>query len=277
MNSRKTVRMLAVAWRGTPMDRLERIALRVREKMSGVDCSVFDLTRAYYAEALGEHVSCEEALARAQNKKAHKDAWFTRQRESAEDVIAFYQEDDFYLFRHPFNRRFGGLRWYMSLVKDVREPRVLEYGCGCASLTEWLERRFPNAKYTVADIPSKTLDFVRWKRNRLDLGYQVLEIGPGREGIPLVGEFDLIICEDVLEHTPNPVEIAAALVDHLAPGGILLTNFIDESGGENLEVAVQQREQVKELLLAHLEPIKAIDRPRGNHGLYVKTHTRRLS
>lgn len=242
----------------------------MREKMLGVDGSVFDPTRLYFKDVLGETVTREEALTRAQNKKAHKDAWYVRQRESADDVLAFYQEDDFYLFRHPFNRRFGGLRWYMSLVKDVSEPRILEYGCGCASLTEWLRQRYPHAKYTVADIPSKTLDFVRWRNCRLGTAVDILEIGPGRSGIPLVGEFDLIICEDVLEHTLNPIEIASALVKHLAPCGILVTNFIDEPGGENLDTAIQQRDEVKSLLASELEPIKAIDRPRGNNGLYRK-------
>ena len=48
---------------------------------------------------------------------------------------------------------------------------------------------------------------MKWKKDYYKYQYEILEIGKGKEGIPLEKNYDLIICQDVLEHTPNPLEI----------------------------------------------------------------------
>jgi 2-polyprenyl-3-methyl-5-hydroxy-6-metoxy-1,4-benzoquinol methylase len=210
------------------------------------------------------------ALSKALEKLKHKQAWYTRGRNTIEEKMQFYQEVDIYLFRQPYNKRFGGFRWYRNLVTHIERPAILEYGCGSAVLTEYLIERFPNLKYTVADILSNTLDFVRWKKERYGYQYNILNIGAGKQGIPLSDPYDLIICQDVLEHTPNPLEIVTSFVEHLSSEGVLVVDFINAPGGENLDEAAEQRESVKAYLRENLIPIKAIDEPQGNNGLYVK-------
>lgn len=82
----------------------------------------------------------------------------------------------------------------------------------------------------------------------------------------------MIICQDVLEHTPNPLDIVTSFANHLAPGGVLVVDFLNAPGGENLEVAVEQRESVKAFLRDNLIPLKLIDESRRCGGLYVKGH-----
>lgn len=252
------------------VDAFEREARKVREAILGVDLSIFDKTIRYYDEVKGTKVSGKEALARAMDKESHKKAWYRCERKSAEEKRRFYSEVDVYPFRQPYNKRLGGFRWYRHLVDHVREPSILEYGCGSAALTEYLVAKFPSAKFTVADIPSTTLDFVKWKKRTYGFDYTILTIGEGKEGIPLRDMYDLIICQDVLEHTPNPCEIVTAFVEHLSPRGVLIVDFLNAPGGENLPEAAQQRESVKQVLKEQLVPLKAIDEPSGSNGLYVK-------
>jgi len=250
-------------------DTLEKGFKMTRERLMGVDLSIFDPTIQYYAECMGERVTREDALQRALNKKLHKQAWFDRERNTLDDIFHFYQESNFYPFRQPWHARFGGMRWYRHLVRHIEHPSILEYGCGSAILTEYLSRKCPDARYTVADIPSVTLDFVTWKKAHFGFPYTILTIGSGKAGIPLREGYDLIVCQDVLEHTPNPLEIVEAFVSHLRPLGVLLIDFIYAPGGENLNVSVAQREDVKAFLKDHLVTLKAIDAEGKNNGLYV--------
>ena len=251
-------------------DFAEHVLRRMREKVLGVDLSVFDKTLLWYREARGQSVSPQEALARALDKQRHKSAWHAQERKTLPGKMHFYTEVEVYPFRQPYLQRRGGFRWYMELVRHLPAPRIVEYGCGSAVLTEWLVSRFPRARFFVADIPSVTLEFVKWKKERFGYPYEILTIGPGREGIPLEGVYDLILCQDVLEHTPNPLEIVTAFVEHLAPAGVLVMDFLKEVGGENLPEAFTQREEVKALLRNRLIAIKAIDEPAKADGLYVK-------
>lgn len=252
------------------VDHIERCFRSVRESIFGVDCSIFDKTILYYKEVKKQEISHRDALAKALDKRRHKDTWFTKERDSIAKIMHFYQEDDFYLFRHPYNHRFGCFRWYIHLVDHIKNPSVLEYGCGSAVLTEWWKEKFPNCNYTVADIPSASLDFVKWKKAKFNYNYNILTIGLGKEGIPLSKDYDLIICQAVFEHTPNPVDIVTAFVRHLSGGGVLITDFIKAPGGENLEIAIEQREEVKNILNENLIALKAIDKPEGHYGLYLK-------
>ena len=52
--------------------------------------------------------------------------------------------------------------------------------------------------------------------------------------------------------------------------GVLVIDFLNAPGGENLQAAIGQRESVKQFLKETLIALKAIDEPSGNNGLYVK-------
>jgi 2-polyprenyl-3-methyl-5-hydroxy-6-metoxy-1,4-benzoquinol methylase len=260
----------AVYQHKTFADSMEQRYKRRREKLFGVNRSIFAKTILYYRDTQGKHISPAAALAFALDKNAHKEAWFTQPRNTVDNIMHFYQEVHIYPFRQPYLKRFGGFRWYGHLVKHCNQPRILEYGCGSAVLTEYLQQKFPHYQYTVADIPSVTLDFVKWKQKKFGYDYTILTIGPHKEGIPLRTPYDLIICQDVLEHTPNPLDIVTAFATYLAPGGVLVVDFINAPGGENLPLAVAQRNAVKDYLKEHLLAVKLIDEPGGNNGLYVK-------
>ncbi|MFH0969674.1 MAG: class I SAM-dependent methyltransferase [Patescibacteria group bacterium] len=255
----------------TLADIIEKIARKLKEIIFGVDCKVFSKTIEYYLKEKNKKFSCSEALKKSLNKEVHKKAWFKKERKNVDDIFYFYKEVDIYPFRQHYLRRFGGFRWYRRLVDHFKKPSILEYGCGSAALTEWFTEKFPECKYTVADIPSATLDFIRWKKKNYGYNYEILEIGKGKEGIPLKEKYDFIICQDVLEHTPNPLEIVESFCSHMSENGILIIDFMDRAEGENLYESMKQRETVKKYLKNNFYSIKAIDKPKGNGGVYLKT------
>jgi len=271
-NKKKTLMKIRKAYgrKSNFLDILEYSFKKLREGIVGVDKKIFDKTILYFYEQKGKIINSMDALKIAQNKEAHKQAWFLKKRSSPEDYIKFYKEVEVYPFRQPYNHRLGGFRWYRYLVRHIHQPKILEYGCGSAVLTEYLLSKFPECKYTVADIPSVTLDFVKWKKKKFKYPYKILEIGIGKEGIPLEGLYDLIICTNVLEHTPNPLQIVISFVMHLSPSGVLVIDFVNDPGGENLWEAYYQREKVKSFLKRNLISLKAIDEPKEVWGLYVK-------
>ena len=220
-------------------------------------------------------LSAEETLVRAQAKAAHKQAWFSRPRNIEADYRAFYQEEDWYIFRQPWRYRLYS--WHFISKMLPPHGRMVEYGCGAACLTEWMSRRYPHYQYTVADIPSTSLEFVRFRlRDRKNV--TIKTIGMGKEGLPLTDQYHLIICVDVLEHTFNPEEICEHLCDHLLPGGLLYIDFLGSGwGGENLEEARQKRPTALEILCKRLRPLKAINEDDTVWGFYQAFGSDQLS
>lgn len=214
-------------------------------------------------------LSADECLKRAMNKQAHKETWEQKDRTSESEYRDFYQESGFYIFRQPW--RYRARTWHVLGKLIPSGGRMADYGCGAAAMVEWLSRRYPENQYVVADVPSQSLEFVRFRfRNRPNV--EVLSIGQGREGLPLKGTFDLITCCEVMEHTFNPDEICEHFVEHLAPGGHLYLDFQnDDWEGENLKESAKKRPQALDILKSRLQPVKAIDDNGTWWGLYRKT------
>jgi len=196
-------------------------------------------------------------------------------RGSLKSILSFYKEVHIYPFRQPYINRFENYYWIKKLIENVKgngRAKILDYGCGSAILTEKLMKICPHYHFVVADIPSVTYDFIKWKKEKYRLTYKTMEIKEGK--IPLdqnKEKYDLIVCKDVLEHTFNPFEIVKSFISTLNNNGILIIDFLNAHGGENLERSVRERESVKKLLNEKLFPIKKIDENNTNNGCYIKT------
>ena len=138
---------------------------------------------------------------------------------------AFYRESDVYLY-HLIGYWLEGCKrpahaWVLQSTPNKRAS-VLDYGCGIGCDGLWLL----DAGYDVsfADVPSRSLDFLRWRlRQRCYLGTPVHELPLGGGIAP----HTFIWCMDVLEHVP-PAE-HEALLAHLASLGLfVLVNLIDD-------------------------------------------------
>lgn len=257
-------------------DHFFRFFLALKEKMFGIDYSIFDVSIAYYKSKYKTNISHKTAYKKALDKKLYREQWYRKKRDSVKDILSFYNEVHFYPFRQPYIKRFQKYYWINEIIRAVhknkRKVNILDYGCGSAVIIEKLIKLCPEYNYIVADIPSVTLDFVKWKKKIYKLKYKILEIRGGK--IPLdkkKEKYDVIMCNDVLEHTSNPSEIVRAFISTLNKNGILLIDFLCAPGGENLNIAVKQREKVKKILRENLYPIKEIDKNRTNTGCYMKS------
>lgn len=197
--------------------------------------------------------------------------WERKPRTSEADYRSFYAETDYFVLRQMYLHRNDCYHAVAaSMQRAGREGDFCEYGCGVAPVTVWLRPRFPSWRYTLADIPSPTLEFARW-RFRGCVNVEAKEVGFGFD-LPLNRAYDVITCLDVLEHIANPLEVVRHLVDHLKPGGTLHLNFENEPGGENLVESAAQRAETIAYLNRALEgviPLRAEGRAERD-GQYIK-------
>jgi 2-polyprenyl-3-methyl-5-hydroxy-6-metoxy-1,4-benzoquinol methylase len=94
---------------------------------------------------------------------------------------------------------------------------VIDIGAGCGVVRAELERTFPFA-VDCADIDLRALSAASPGRGRT-MFYDITE----RHGA-LVGKYDVIFLLDVLEHIDPTRPFAEAIVDHMAPGSVLIVN-----------------------------------------------------
>ncbi len=198
--------------------------------------------------------------------------WAGKPRRSEADYRAFYAETDYWVLRQMYYHRNSSFHRVAAVMRRVgKVGDCCEYGSGVAPVTAWLRPRFPAWRYTLVDLPSPMLEFARW-RFRACANVETLEPGFGSD-LPLVRRYDVITCLEVLEHVINPLEVVRHLVEHLAPGGSLFVNFVDEPGGdENLLESAAQRGATIEYLNRALRPVVplALTGPDVIHGHYVK-------
>ena len=209
-------------------------------------------------------ISPAEALVDATtHKSVFYERWLSTIRDRGLDDVAqaaLYDEFTYYLTMLPYSHRHKSFH-FLSRPLPLGGS-MLEYGCGTAIPTEWLLARRPDTYFTVADIPSRTLEFVKFKFKK-NSRVTYAEIPPG--GVAALSKrYDVIVCLDVLEHTPNPVEIARLLARHLKPGGRLFVDFlayenIQPGSACNLYCAQQQRGEAIQVFNEQLIPVRAMD------------------
>jgi len=103
---------------------------------------------------------------------------------------------------------------------------VLDYGCGIPTygLT------FHNLGYevTLADVPGKMFDLIKYrmvKQERRDIKFVDIT-----QKYPLKESYDITICQDVLEHVKDPVDVLKHLYAHTNKL-ILMEVYFDWGGG----------------------------------------------
>ncbi len=136
-------------------------------------------------------------------------------------VDDLYKEDEYGgMILHALERaqRFNG--WMADAVRPMLGSRVLEIGAGIGNLTSLL---VPRDRYLASDINSAYLAYLQ----NLSVGKPYLEVGlldlekdAGFEAV--AGQFDTVICLNVLEHVQDPVAALQRMRGALQPGGRLV-------------------------------------------------------
>jgi glycosyltransferase involved in cell wall biosynthesis len=111
-------------------------------------------------------------------------------------------------------------RWMAEAIGPHVGQRVLEIGAGIGNLTTWL---LPRERYLASDINPNYLQYLRnfaYGKPYLEVGRVDLEDPACFE--PLEGQFDTVVCLNVLEHVRDPLVALRNMWSALAPGGRLV-------------------------------------------------------
>lgn len=91
--------------------------------------------------------------------------------------------------------------------------KFLEIGCGTGYVLAGIEREFPDLSLSGSELQSTGLHHAARRLQKVEL-FQM-----DARNIPFVGEFDLVGCFDVLEHTAEDGVVLSQIFKALQPGG----------------------------------------------------------
>lgn len=139
-----------------------------------------------------------------------------------EEMVARYDIERYYERAHPVvrwleRRRLAAL---MRLAAPRPGERVLEVGCGAGHVLE----RFDTCERTGIDLSTSMLH-----RTRRRLGTSIRLSRALADHLPFGdGAFDVVVCTEVLEHTPDPTAVVAELVRVAGPEGRVVVSIPNE-------------------------------------------------
>ena len=112
------------------------------------------------------------------------------------------------------------------------ERRILDYGCGNGMLAFGLKHMGFN-DITLADIPHRYNRFLKFISDKYGLGFRFIPVETWNE-YPLDQKYDVIICNEVLEHVWEPEITLLHLTEHLEQLGYLyLSTFFNDMNGHD--------------------------------------------
>lgn len=117
-----------------------------------------------------------------------------------------------------------GVTYFEHTRKDIapllpeRASRALEIGCGTGSTLAWLKTRYPGLATVGVEGNGELKDMLA---KNVD---QAL-IADLNKGVPELGQFDLILALDVLEHLTNADRTLVMLREMLTPDGVLIVSL----------------------------------------------------
>jgi len=109
----------------------------------------------------------------------------------------------------------------------VRDPRILDVGCGGGILSEALARS--GARVTGLDLSEASIQVAKQhaQQQRLDIDYRYESIQEVAQ--KQAGTFDAVTCMEMLEHVPEPGKIVMACAQALKPGGLAFFSTINRT------------------------------------------------
>ena len=129
-----------------------------------------------------------------------------------------YAEDEYGShILHSLERAQNFNRWMADAIEPHVGARVLEIGAGIGNITIWL---LPRDHYLASDINPHYLDYLK----NLAIGKPYLKVAridledPACFA-PWLGQFDTVVCLNVLEHVRDPLIALRNMHSALAPGG----------------------------------------------------------
>jgi SAM-dependent methyltransferase len=108
-------------------------------------------------------------------------------------------------------------RWMADTIRPFVGQRVLEIGAGLGNLTRAL---MPRDRYTATDINPHYLDYLaNFAESRPYLDVRRFDLADPSASDGVAGQYDTVVCLNVLEHVAQEAQGARNLFSALVPGG----------------------------------------------------------
>jgi SAM-dependent methyltransferase len=161
-------------------------------------------------------------------------AWEKVSPRSEQEFLAFYRSTDLYVWELSQWHASPARRPYWAALSFVSDrfpaspgwSRVFDFGCGIGTDALFLASR--GYEVTLVDVDSPTFRFARHRFERRGIKARFIE---SNSSLPDPdGKYAVVLCFDVFEHLPEPLEAAKRLVNALQQGGLLVQqgSFGDE-------------------------------------------------
>jgi glycosyltransferase involved in cell wall biosynthesis len=143
-------------------------------------------------------------------------------------------------------RRFN--RWMADAIRPYLGARVLEIGAGIGNLTHWL---LPRERYVASDVNPQYLHYLRnGASGKPYLEVVRVDLEDPASFAPLGGQFDTVVCLNVLEHVRDPIQSLRNMHGALEPGGTLVL-YVPQGQGlySSLDEALAHRVRYDQRML----------------------------
>lgn len=167
-------------------------------------------------------------------------------------------------------------------------PRILDLGCGQGHITQEMRQTFNSAEITGLDYSVSAIEYAH--DNFPGIDFSVVDVYDA----PYSKEyFDVVVCNNLWEHVPDPLHLLSRIKELLRPGGYIIVSTPSRYSLRNLvrilrgkPVAFMSAHHVTEYTVGqvieqfayggfHVEII--LSRPVSNGGLEVRVLRRLLS
>jgi len=111
---------------------------------------------------------------------------------------------------------------------------LLDIGCAIGNGCELIQRKFPNAVVSGADISNVAIEKARMNTNNIE--YYILDIK--KDLIP--GTYDYISLVETLEHFENPFEIIEKCLGHVKKGIIICVPYDADYTGKTVHISLHR-------------------------------------
>jgi len=145
-----------------------------------------------------------------------------------------------------------------ELWKHVRPGmRILEYGCSLAPFY-FTYRNFyayRQCSWTLADLANFPFHYAKFLyRHDSNLKLHTIEPSAFENPLPDSAVFDVAIVVNVFEHLDDPLRAAEYLLSRIAPGGLLVFDFLESDGkGFDTPKGLEQRKVCLDFLSSRLD------------------------